>query len=127
MLRGGAGFAVVVGLILLAWPLVTLGFVQLTKWGIVQRFRSNSDFDGEVMTVLSEEGIEARGRYSQSTIGWAAYPSAARFSDGILLIKPGAIRWLPDNAIQSGTSQDATSLVEAHTKVRHFLRARNGA
>jgi hypothetical protein len=125
--RSGQDWAFAVGFLLLLWPLITLGLGQLTKGGIVRRFKSNADFNADVAIVLCDDGIESRGRHSQTKTEWGAYPSAVRYSDGILLVKPGTIRWLPDTAIRSGTSRDATLLVGAKTKLRSVAGGGDGA
>jgi hypothetical protein len=114
-----ASWTLIIAFILLLWPFATLCFVQLTKWGIMQRFRANADFGADVTTVLSESGIDARGRNAHTELAWTAYPTSVRFPDGILLLRAGAIRWLPDSAIQSGSPADATTLVGSKSKLRH--------
>ena len=119
----GASWTLAVAFTLLLWPLVVLAFVQLTKWGIIQRFRGNADFGTDVTTVLSQDGVEVSGRNAQTKLDWDAYPTSVRFADGILLVKAGAIRWLPDIAIESGSPAAATTLVGSKSKLRYIPEA----
>jgi hypothetical protein len=90
-----------------------------TKAGLLLRFKSRADFGDEVAVTISDSGVEARGNHVQSEWKWAAYPRSVRFSDGILLLRAGVIRWLPDAAIQEGTAEQATSLVGSKSTLRH--------
>ncbi len=91
-----------------------------TKWSILNRFKRRADFNTETTVSLSDDGISVGGRHAKSESEWTAYPRAVRFSDGILLVRKGVIRWLPDSAIQEGTAQDATALVESKTELRRI-------
>lgn len=89
-----------------------------SRWTILHRFKRRKDFNSEVTVSLSDDGISVTGRHAKSELQWAAYPEAVRFTDGILLLRKGVIRWLPDAAIQEGTPQDATALVQSKTELR---------
>ena len=97
-----------------------IGGVFVTKLGILWRFKRRFDFGQEFDTVISDEGIKATGAHVQSTWTWPAYPCSVRFRDGILLMKKGAIRWMPDAAIISGDADSATALVSANTAMRRL-------
>ena len=101
-----------------AAALMFVGGVSLTTLGILRRFRRKADFGTEATVTLSEEGIAAHGEHVQGKWDWAAYHHAVRFSDGILLLRPGVIRWLPDAGISTGTATEATALVATKFKVR---------
>ena len=51
---------------------------------------------------------------------WTVYNRAVHFSDGILLIRKGGIRWLPDAALTEGTAGDAIAIVRSHLPVREL-------
>ena len=115
-----ASWSTTVGMLLLVWPVVAIACVYVIKWGILQRLRSKDDFGNEVTMVVSEDGISAHGQHVQGKWAWAAYPRSVRFPDGILLLRRGAIRWLPDSAIQTGDAKEATNLVGSNTVLRHI-------
>lgn len=98
--------------------LVMFGLVALTKWSILRRYKGRADFGGEATITLSEDGIVGIGRYVEGKWQWGAYPRAVRFSDGILLLRTGVVRWLPDAAIQVGTVEDVTKLVGTKSALR---------
>jgi hypothetical protein len=97
---------------------VMLALVALTKWGILQRFKGRSEFGTENTITVSEGGISAAGLHIQGTWEWPAYPRAVRYSDGILLLRAGVIRWLPDASIQVGDAGSATALIGSKTALR---------
>lgn len=93
---------------------------RLSKWGILRRLQGKADSGKEATVILSDEGIAASGLHTQGKWGWTSYPRAVRFGDGLLLLRPGVIRWLPDAALQSGTAEEATALVSAKTYLRRL-------
>jgi hypothetical protein len=132
-------FAAVALLILLAWvstqaaaapssrgPLIALcvagavilGFTWLVRFAIMTKLKKSREFGKEVTITLSDEGLEASGSNGRSSVKWSAYPRAVRYSDGILLARGGAIRWLPDSALEEGSNQEVLELVAAKTTLR---------
>jgi hypothetical protein len=107
--RSAAGIAVIVAVLL------TAGMVALTKIGILYRFKRRADFGAEAVVTISEEGIASSGLHMQGKWGWHAYPRSVRYPDGILLLRRGVVRWLPDAALQGGTPGHATALVKSKT------------
>ena len=103
-------------ILVLVWPVVTFVGVSTTKWGVLQRLRRKPDFGKDVEMLVSDDGISAGNRRWE----WSAYPRSARFPDGILLMRTGAIRWLPDSAIRAGSADEATRLVDSRTALRHI-------
>jgi hypothetical protein len=93
--------------------------VLATKQGLLMKFKRRPGFGLEVAVTLSEEGLAVGIHTAEQRLAWSTYPSSIRFNDGILLKKPGSIRWLPDSAIQMGSSSEATSLVGSKTALRH--------
>jgi hypothetical protein len=103
---------------LVAWLAIAVAGILVTKWGILQRVKGKVEFGSEVTMILSDAGVEAIGQHVSGKWSWAAYPRAARFSDGILLQRAGAMRWLPDSAIQDGSPELASELVASKTDFR---------
>jgi hypothetical protein len=110
--RAGVGIAIVVAV------LMTVGMVALTKIGILYRFKRRADFGAETTVTVSKDGIASSGHRAQGKWGWQAYPRSVRYPDGILLLRRGVVRWLPDAALQEGTPADATELVKSKTALR---------
>jgi hypothetical protein len=46
------------------------------------------------------------------------YARAVRFPDGILLLRKGAIRWLPDRSLETGSVDEAMTLVRSKLPLR---------
>jgi len=121
-------FAVLVGpptLMLGAWALLIgalgiPGLVLLTRQGIALKYRLRTSFGTDVDYFASETGITIREVSIHGTYPWTTYSRAVRFSDGILLLKPGAIRWLPDHALQRGTVDEAIALVRSNLPTRQL-------
>jgi hypothetical protein len=97
---------------------VLFGGIAITKWGIYQRFRYRGDFGTDATVSMSEAGLVATGRHAQGKWDWVTYPGAVRYSDGIMLVRRGVIRWLPDSALIIGTPEEATALVKSKSKLR---------
>jgi len=94
---------------------LVVSMVTLTRFGILYRFKRRADFGAEAIVTISKEAITSSGRHAEGKWGWQAYPRSVRYPDGILLLRRGVIRWLPDSALQEGTSTDATALVKSKT------------
>jgi hypothetical protein len=115
---GSVGIKVAIALIFAA--LIFFGGVAVTKWGVYQRFRYRADFGTDATVTISEMGLVADGRHVQGKWDWAAYPSAVRYPDGIMLLRRGVIRWLPDSAIVVGKPEDATALARSKSAIREL-------
>ena len=107
-----------VGLGMVVVALLTAGMVALTKASVFYRFKRRADFGADVIMTVSKESISSSGRHAEGKWGWQAYPQSVRYPDGILLLRRGVIRWLPDSALQEGTPADATALVKAKTVMK---------
>jgi hypothetical protein len=112
--RTAVGVAAIVAVVL------TVGMVALTKIGVLYRFKRRADFGAEAVVTVSEDGIASSGRHAQGSWGWQAYPRSVRYPDGILLLRRGVIRWLPDAALQNGTAADATAFVKSKTVLKVY-------
>ena len=99
---------------------IFFGGVAITRWGIFQRFRYRADYGSMASVTMSEAGLSASGRHVQGKWDWAAYPSAVRYPDGIMLLRRGVIRWLPDSAIVVGKPEDATALARSKSAIREL-------
>jgi len=108
-----AGWALLIGAV--AIP----SLVVLTKLGIrlKYRLRARSGFGTETSYSMAETGVTITGT-GQGTFAWSVYSRAIRFSDGLLLMRKGAVRWLPDTALESGSVVEATSLVSSRLPMR---------
>ncbi|MGA7965049.1 MAG: hypothetical protein WCB49_04020 [Gammaproteobacteria bacterium] len=113
-----ADWASPVGWGALWWAMFFLIGIAFSKWAVTRQFKRKTDFGSEGMVSLSDNGISVSSPYAKGELNWEIYPRAVRFPDGILLMRKGAIRWLPDSAIQAGTPEDATALVRSKSVLR---------
>lgn len=109
--KDGAELGIPVGIV------VAVGSLYLAKALILARLRARGK-NSEGTVTLSEEGVTGRGQHGSTLQYWTSYPRAVRFFDGILLLRGGVIRWLPDSALQNGTAEEATALVATKTQLR---------
>ncbi len=70
---------------------------------------------------MAETGITITG-IGQGSFAWSVYSRAVRFPDGVLLVRKGAARWLPDSALKSGTVEEAMALVSSKLPTRTINR-----
>jgi hypothetical protein len=111
-LKDFAGWAIVAGVVVIP------AGILLTRQGILLRYRLRQSFGTDVHFSMRESCVSISGTSQDGRYPWTAYTGAVRFVDGILLLRRGAIRWLPDGALQEGTAEDATRLVSSHVKMR---------
>jgi hypothetical protein len=97
--------------------------VYLGKLGVLQRLKRNSEFGLEVTITISAQGLTASSSNGGREYAWSAYPRSVRYADGILLMRGGAIRWLPDTSLQEGSAEQATDLIRGKTKMRDLRHA----
>jgi hypothetical protein len=94
-------------------------FSPLMKRLIVLKYRLRPTFGAETtFSMLDNEVViigPGAGRFP-----WTVYDRAVHFSDGILLVRKGGIRWLPDGALMEGTPGEAIAIVRAHLPVREL-------
>jgi hypothetical protein len=102
-----------------ALALVLVG-VALTKLAILHRFKRRPDFGTRVTVTLLKDGLSASSQNLNGKWGWASYPRSVRYRDGILLLRAGVVRWLPDLSITHGTVGAATDLVASKTTLRRL-------
>jgi len=120
----GAGWADLVGCVVAFMSVLSFVALVFPKLVLLRQARNRPDFNTRGEVSLSEEGIFIAGPGQAVEWPWEAYPAAARFPDGILLMRKGAIRWLPDAALEQGTPREATELVQSKTQLRHVGRSR---
>ena len=69
---------------------------------------------------LSKDGVTVKDALGQDLLlGWDVYPRACRFSDGIMLLGPNMMCWLPDALLEGVTPAEATALVRDRTVFRN--------
>jgi hypothetical protein len=107
-----------VGIAIVVAVLFTSSMVALTKIGILYRFKRRADFGAEATVTVSRDQITSSGRHAEGKWGWQAYPRSVRYPDGILLLRRGVVRWLPDAALRNGTPAEATALVKSKTAMK---------
>ncbi len=92
---------------LMAAFLVALALTaRLDRWWAVRRFRNAPYYASEMTVGLSEEGIYARDRESESRSSWRTVTSGRGLQDGILFVENGErFRWLPDAATEAPRSE----------------------
>ena len=96
-----------------------VGGPVLVKWGVLLRMRAKANFGLPFEVTVADSGISAKGVHTSGTWQWSAYPQAVRFADGLLLLRRGVIRWLPDSGLVQGNPAEVTEMVAAKSKLRH--------
>jgi hypothetical protein len=112
-----------VGIGILVIVVSTAGLVALRKISVLWRFKRRADFGAETTVTVSKAAIVSGGRHAEGKWGWQAYPRSVRYPDGILLVRRGVVRWLPDSALQEGTRDDATALVQSKTLMKEIRKS----
>jgi hypothetical protein len=96
--------------------------VSITKQGVMLKYRLRSSFGSEASYSMTEAGVTIHGASLNGSYPWSVYSRAVRFPDGILILRAGIMRWLPDESLSEGTATAATALVESHLPTRRFAR-----
>jgi hypothetical protein len=92
--------------------------VLLTKKAIFLKYRVRPSFDSEACYSLSDSGGTIQQHVGETRFPWSTYVRAVRFPDGILLLRKGAIRWLPDRSLEIGSVDEAMALVRSKLPLR---------
>jgi hypothetical protein len=92
--------------------------VFVTKKGIFIKYRIRPSFGSEACYSLSDSGGTIEQQSGATSFPWTMYRRAVRFSDGILLVRTGAIRWLPDQSLETGSIEEAMALVRSKLPLR---------
>jgi hypothetical protein len=87
-----------------------IGGPILVKWGVLLRMGAKANFGSAFEVTVADSGISAKGTHTSGTWEWAAYPQAVRFADGLLLLRRGVIRWLPDSGLVQGNPAAVTEM-----------------
>ena len=109
-----------VGIALIIAASVLFVGIALRKWSLYQRLKQRADFGAEATVTMSVHGLVASGAHSEGRWNWASFPRAVRYRDGIMLLRRGVIRWLPDSALVVGTPADATALARSKSALREL-------
>jgi len=94
------------------------GLVWLTKKAIFLKYRSRPSFGTDACYTLTDSGGRIQQVAGDSRFPWSTFTRAVRFSDGILLLRRGVARWLPDESLVSGSVDDVLTLVKAKLPTR---------
>jgi hypothetical protein len=92
--------------------------VLLTKKAIFLEYRVRPSFDSEACYSLADSGGTIQQHVGETRFPWSIYVRAVRFPDGILLLRKGAIRWLPDRSLGIGSVDQAMALVRSKLLLR---------
>lgn len=92
-------------------------FEPLIRWAIIFKYRLRPSFGSESTFSMNETGVTLTGA-GAGIYPWTVYRRAVRFSDGILLTRPGALRWLPDSALTAGTAGEAEAFIRRKMPLR---------
>jgi hypothetical protein len=94
-------------------------FSPLVKRLIVLKYRLRPTFGAETTFSMLDNEVVITGPGAGRFL-WTIYDRAVHFSDGILLVRKGGIRWLPDAALTVGTPGEAIAIVRTHLPVREL-------
>jgi hypothetical protein len=89
--------------------------VRIINVGVLARLKGKTEFGSHITITMSEEGLSAVGPHVQTKWEWGAYPRSVVFSDGILLLRRGVIRWLPNSSLENAKPEDVVELVRTKT------------
>jgi hypothetical protein len=93
------------------------GFPELVRRAIILREWRPSTYGAETVCRMMESGLLIE-RPGAGQVPWTVYRRAVLFPDGILLVRKGAIRWLPNTALKEGTPSEAAAMVRLRLPVR---------
>jgi hypothetical protein len=95
---------------------------------VLQDHRYSSYFGGTSLCKISDLGLHVSGAWPEHTVAWAALKSAARFRDGMILLRFVPDRafggfkysacWLPDAALRESSPSDVDRYVRTKIRVR---------
>lgn len=108
---------VINGVLLLVVLLTPFSVLFISRL-IHRRLQSRANPNATIIVTLSDSGIHGDGPAATTQLAWQAYSRAVRYSDGIMLLRRGSIRWLPDAALHESTPESATKLVSAKLPAR---------
>jgi len=93
-----------------------------------QTYRYSSYFGGTSLCQISGLGLHIAGAWPEHTVDWAAFKSAVRFPDGMMLLRLvperalGGLKysacWLPDAALREANPSDVDRYVRTKVRVR---------
>ncbi|HEX5323710.1 MAG TPA: hypothetical protein VFW40_07985 [Capsulimonadaceae bacterium] len=94
-----------------------LAFPYLVKRGILMKYRSRRTFGAETTFQMTDREVLIAGP-GAGRFPWTVYARAVAFSDGVMLIRKGGVRWLPHAALQEGTLEEVLAVVRSHLPTR---------
>jgi len=106
-------------ILLAGFTIFSCAFPYLVKRGIIFKYSLRPTYGAETTFRMATHDVVITGP-GAGRFPWTVYDRAVHFSDGILLVKRGGIRWLPDAALQEGTPDDAIAMVRNHLPVREI-------
>jgi hypothetical protein len=87
-----------------------------------RRWRRIPHFNEEMKVEVAEQLVSSASAKGSSTAAWSSYVSAVEHRDGLMLYNaPWHFTWLPDNAIASGTADEARAIVRAAIVKYHVV------
>jgi hypothetical protein len=108
----------VVNVTLLIAVVVSVASIPFISHMAQRRAESRANPKATITVTLSEGGIHGAGPTATTELDWQAYSRAVRYADGIMLIRKGSIRWLPDAALQDPVPDVAIKLVSSKLPLR---------
>jgi hypothetical protein len=102
---------------LAASAVFSLVFPYIVKRAILLKYRLRPTFGAETTFTMNDTDVLIDGP-GAGRFPWNVYDRAVSFSDGLLLVRKGGIRWLPHEALKEGTSTEAVALVQSHLPIR---------
>jgi hypothetical protein len=94
-------------------------FPSLVERGIIFKYRLRPTFGAATTFKMGDNEVVITGP-GAGRFPWSVYDRAVHFSDGILLVRKGGIRWLPNAALIEGTPSEAIAIVRSHLPVREL-------
>jgi hypothetical protein len=117
ILAAGAFYAdaLTIGAVLVAFMVLLFAAPTIDAWIIRRRFRKSPFYDDDIVSRLTDQGLEVSGRDSEVRIGWPIYTKCRRFADGLLLFQgPHLFNWLPNDATDRASIPEAERLAKEH-------------
>src|SRR5688572_2416210 len=96
---GRVGFIIAMSMLAAVFAIGGLIAVRVL---VYRKFRHASYFGAASTTMLTDEGVAVRGSRGENVTAWSKYQAAVRYFDGIMLLRQGAMWWLPDASLANG-------------------------
>jgi hypothetical protein len=96
---------------------------------VFQSYRYSRSFGSTSLCTISDRGLQFAGTDFQHAIDWAAFRSAVRFRDGMMLLRfvpdpafggsKNSACWLPDTALKQSNPSEVDRFVRTKIRVRN--------